>query len=140
MVFYTLILLVSMGDEKDGDKMLKVMLVDDEEWCLEELSKILSEVEGIKITGTYSNGNEAMKSAIRDGPDIAFIDVELRGISGLELAQRIKSKLPNVCIVLLSEKECFARNGFDIGVDDYILKPFRKERVIKSLGRIGSAV
>ena len=40
---------------KDGDKMLKVMLVDDEEWCIEELSKILSELDGIVITGAYSN-------------------------------------------------------------------------------------
>lgn len=35
--------------------MLKVMLVDDEEWCIEELSKILSELDGIVITGAYSN-------------------------------------------------------------------------------------
>lgn len=115
--------------------MLKVMLVDDEEWCLDELSKILSEVDGIKITGTFSSGTEALKSAIRDGPDIAFIDVELRGISGLDLAVKLKKQKKEICVVLMSEKECFARNGFDIGADDYLLKPLRRERVLKALDR-----
>lgn len=113
------------------------MLVDDEEWCIEELSKILSELDGIIITGTYSNGAEALKSAIRDGPDIVFIDVELRGISGLDLASVLKKQQKKICVVLMSEKECFARNGFDIGVDDYVLKPLRKERILKALKRVG---
>lgn len=118
--------------------MLKVMLVDDEEWCLDELSKILSEVDGIEITGIYSNGTEALKSAIRDGPDIAFIDVELRGISGLDLAAKLKKQQKEICVVLMSEKECFAKNGFDIGVEDYVLKPLRKERILRALERTES--
>lgn len=113
--------------------MIKAILVDDEEWCLEELSYILNDSGSAQITGVYTNAYEAMDAVIRDGPDIIFIDVQMPGMTGLELAQRIKSKVAFVCIVLLSEKECFARNAFDIGVDDYILKPFRKERVIKAL-------
>lgn len=115
--------------------MMKVMLVDDEEWCLDELSKILSEVDGIEITGIFSNGTDALKSAIRDGPDIVFIDVELRGISGLDLAVKLKNQQKETCVVLMSEKECFAKNGFDIGVDDYVLKPLRRERILKALER-----
>ena len=115
--------------------MLKVMLVDDEEWCLEELADIIKEAGSVEITGTYSCAAEVMAAAIRDGPDIIFLDVQMPGMTGLELAQRLKSELTQVCIVLLSEKECFARNGFDIGVDDYVLKPFRKERVLRALER-----
>lgn len=114
---------------------MKVMLVDDEEWCLEELNVILSKTDGIEIIGTYRIAREALEAAIRDGPDMVFLDVQMPGMTGLELAQKIKSSLPDVSIVLMSEKECFARNGFDIGVDDYVLKPLRKERILKALER-----
>lgn len=117
--------------------MLRVMLVDDEEWCLEEIADILNNTGKVEITGVYSCAVEAMEAVIRDAPDMVFIDVQMPGMSGLELAQRIKSKLTDICIVLVSEKECFARNGFDIGVDDYILKPLRKERILKALERAG---
>ena len=124
-----------MCDKKDGDKLLKIMLVDDEEFCLDELTKILSAMDGIEITGAYTNSTDGLKSAIRDGPDVAFIDVELRGISGLDLAAMLKIQYKGMRVVLMSEKECFARNGFDIGVDDYVLKPLQRERVLKALDR-----
>ena len=114
---------------------MRVMLVDDEEWCLEELSEILSKVDGLEITGAYSVATEAMTAMTRDAPDIVFIDVELRGISGLDLAVKLKKQQKETCVVLMSEKECFAKNGFDIGVDDYVLKPLRRERILKPLER-----
>lgn len=122
---------------KGGAKMLKVMLVDDEEWCLQELSYILQKIEGIKITGIYSNAAGVLGAAAREAPDLVFIDVQMPGMSGLDLALRLKQLLKNVSIVLISEKECFAIDGFDIGVDDYILKPFRKERILKALDKAG---
>jgi two-component system, LytTR family, response regulator len=115
--------------------LLKVMLVDDEEWCLEELAEILTSSGLAEITGAYSYATEAMDAAIRDDPDVVFIDVQMPGMNGLELARRLKQDLCEVCVVLMSEKECFARDGFDIGVDDYVLKPLRKERVLKALER-----
>ncbi len=115
--------------------MLKVMLVDDEEWCLEELAEILGKMDNVELTGTYNNAANALESAARDAPDIVFIDVQMPGMSGLELAQKLKQLIQKPYIVLVSEKECFARNGFDIGVNDYILKPIRAERVIMTLGR-----
>lgn len=116
---------------------MKVMLVDDEEWCLEELAEILSKVEGIEITGIYSVAAEAVKAVARDEPDVVFIDVQMPVLSGLDLAILLKKQREGICIVLMSEKECFARNGFDIGVDDYVLKPLRKERILRALERAG---
>jgi YesN/AraC family two-component response regulator len=114
---------------------MRVMLVDDEAWCLEELAEILSGTDGIEIIGVYSIAAEAMEAAIRDKPDIIFMDVQMPVMTGLDLAKKVKSRLRDVHVILLSEKECFARNGFDVGVDDYVLKPLRKERILKALGR-----
>lgn len=113
--------------------MLKVLLADDEEWCLEELSDILKATGKAEIIGAYSDAAAAVDAAIRDGPDMVFIDVQMPGIGGLELAKRLKRFSKEICIALVSEREDFARHGFDIGVDDYILKPVRIERVLKAL-------
>lgn len=118
--------------------MLKVMLVDDEEWCLEELAEILGQIGNVELTGTYNNAANALEAAARDAPNVVFIDVQMPGMSGLDLAKRLKQLIQKLYIVLISEKESFARNGFDIGVDDYILKPIREERVIMTLGRTGN--
>lgn len=118
-------------------KQVKVMLVDDEEWCLKELADILSEIDGIEIIGAYSVAAEAMEAAIRYGPDIVFMDVQMPVMTGLDIARTLKKRLKKIRVVLMSEKECFARNGFDIGVDDYVLKPLRKERILKALKRTG---
>ena len=114
---------------------MRIMLVDDEEWCLAELADILSGMEGIEIIGAYSIAVHAMEAAIRDGPDIIFLDVQMPVMTGLDMALALKKRLKNVRVVLMSEKECFARNGYDIGVDDYVLKPLKRERVLKALGR-----
>ncbi|MHC1694829.1 MAG: LytR/AlgR family response regulator transcription factor [Eubacteriales bacterium] len=115
---------------------MRVMLVDDEQWCLEELSDILSKVDGIEIIGVYSVATQAMEAAIRDKPDIIFLDVQMPMITGLDLALSLKRRLEKIRVVLMSEKECFARNGYDVGADDYVLKPLRKERILKALERV----
>ena len=83
---------------------MKVMLVDDEEWCLEELSEIIENTGMAEITGAYSSAIEAFTVAIRDKPDVIFIDVQMTHLDGLELAQRIRQEAEGVHIVLMSEK------------------------------------
>jgi YesN/AraC family two-component response regulator len=122
---------------RGGDEMLRVMLVDDEQWCLEELADFLTDTGGAEISGAHLSGREALACAEREKPDIAFIDVLMPGMTGLELAKKLKARLPAIRVVLISEDESYARYGFDIGVDDFILKPVRSERVRKALERGG---
>lgn len=114
--------------------MLKVILVDDEDWCLKELFGILIKVD-VEVIGAYSYAHEALADVDSDRPDIAFIDVLMPGMNGLDLAKKLKIRQPDMKVVLMSEKEDYARHAFDIGVDDYILKPVREERVRQTLVR-----
>ncbi len=117
--------------------MLKVMLVDDEQWCLKELADFLTDTGKVEIVGQHANSREALEYAGSEKPDIAFIDILMPGLTGLDLAKKLKNQMPGLKVVLVSEDECYARYGFDIGVDDYILKPVRKERVLQALARSG---
>lgn len=115
--------------------MLKVMLVDDEELCLQELADFLMSTEKVEIVGQHRDPREALASAEEKNPDVAFIDILIPGLTGLDLAQRLKTQMPMLKVVLISEDDRYALHGFDIGVEDYILKPLRKERVIRALRR-----
>ena len=114
--------------------MLRVMLVDDEQWCLKELSDFVTSTGEAVIVGHHLNGREALASAEKERPDIAFVDVIMPGMTGLELAKKLKEHMQELKVVLVSESESYARHAFDIGVDDFILKPVRLERVLKAMG------
>ena len=115
--------------------MLRVMLVDDEQLCLTELSDFVKMTGKAIIVGHHLNGREALASAENEKPDIAFVDVVMPGMTGLELAKKLKEQMPELKVVLVSENEGYALNGFDIGVEDFILKPVRAERVSRALER-----
>ncbi len=115
--------------------MLRIMLVDDEAWCLKELHDILLDTGQAEVVGMYAHAKEALAEAEKKPPDMVFIDVLMPEMNGLDLAKRLKTMQSGLTVVLVSEKEEYARNGFDIGADDYMLKPVRKERVIQALNR-----
>lgn len=117
--------------------MLKIMIVDDEQWCLEELSNFIASTGYAVIVGEHSNPRDALVSVELENPDIAIIDVLMPGMTGLELAKKLRLQRPEMKIVLISENESYARHAFDIGVDDYVLKPVKRERVLKALQRVG---
>ena len=117
--------------------MLKIMIVDDEQWCLEELANFIASTGTgyAVVVGEHSNPRDALVSVGLENPDIAFIDVLMPGMTGLELAKKLRLQRPEMKIVLISENESYARHAFDIGVDDYVLKPIKRERVLKALER-----
>lgn len=115
---------------------LRVILIDEEQWCLEELKEILERLSWVEIVGAYLNAKEGLDAIIRDKPDFVFTDVQMSGMSGLEIARKIKRLQSKIAIILVSDNKEYAREGFDIGVNDYILKPVRKERIRKALTRV----
>ena len=116
--------------------MLRVMLVDDELWCLKELSDFVTSAGGAVIVGQHLSGREALSSVDKERPNIAFIDVVMPGMTGLELAKKLKKQMQELKVVLVSEDKSYALQAFDIGVDDFILKPVRFERILKVLERV----
>jgi two-component system alkaline phosphatase synthesis response regulator PhoP len=103
-----------------------ILIVDDEADILRMLKYNL-EWEGYLVL-TASDGNQAL-SEVQKQPDLVLLDVLLPGIDGLEVARQIKSnkKTSHIAIVFLtalsSESEEIA--GFEVGADDYIVKPIR---------------
>lgn len=117
---------------------MKVLLVDDEFLALEYMEKLLNKIEGVTVAGKFINPLEAFEAVKIEKPDALFLDVEMPGMNGVELARRIKEVLPKVHIVFVTAFSDYAVKAFDLNAIDYLVKPVRLARLEQSLQRIPS--
>ncbi|MCX7843125.1 MAG: response regulator [Clostridia bacterium] len=114
---------------------MKAVIVDDEAWCADELEEILSHIKTIEVVAKYSNPRTFIEQLNRDAPDLVFVDVQMPGINGLELAKIIKEKHDGIKAVLMSENPSYACDSYAVGGDDFVLKPIKAERIRFCLSR-----
>ncbi len=112
--------------------MIRVLIADDEPHFRNYMERVLAWEElGFKICGICKNGDEALETTKETFPDIVLLDINMPGMDGISLARILKQRNPNLYIVFVtgySEFE-YARKAAQIGVDEYILKPFTKEEL-----------
>ena len=103
--------------------MTKILVVDDDPTLLRFLQDFLREEKYSVIAA--ANGNEALRQAYREHPDLVVLDVMMPGMDGWEVTARLR-ELSDVPIILLTAKssEADKLRGFGLGVDDYLTKPF----------------
>ena len=107
-------------------KKKKILVVDDEEDILELVRYNLSR-EGYEVT-CASSGEDGLKAARNELPDLIVLDLMLPGIDGLEVARLLKNdnSTKNIPVIMLTAKgeEADIVTGLELGADDYITKPF----------------
>ncbi|MEW6181220.1 MAG: response regulator transcription factor [Chloroflexota bacterium] len=103
--------------------MTKILVVDDDPTLLRFLQDFLREEKYTVIAA--ANGNEALRLAYREHPDLVVLDVMMPGMDGWEVTARLR-EMSDVPIILLTAKssEADKLRGFGLGVDDYLTKPF----------------
>lgn len=110
---------------------MKVLIVDDEEMVLEDTKETVGkELPGMKIFCT-SSALEAVEIADRQRIGIAFLDIEMPGMGGLELAEKIKKKNPDTNIVFVTAYAEYALEAFGIFASGYLMKPLQRKDVKK---------
>ena len=119
--------------------MYSVFIVDDEMIVREGLrTKIDWEKSRFSFAGEAGDGEIAL-SMIQDiKPDILITDIKMPFMDGLELAQAVKKLQPKISIIILSGHDEFdyAKKAISIGVEDYILKPFTLDEILRCLNRV----
>lgn len=112
---------------------MKVLIVDDEEMVLEETRETVGlELPGIKIFCANS-ALEAVKIAGSQRIAIAFLDIEMPGMGGLELAEKLKRKNPDTNIVFVTAYAEYALEAFDMFASGYLMKPLQRKAVQKAV-------
>ena len=119
--------------------MIKVIIVDDEEYARNRLTYMLSEVTNIKIVGVCKNGLEAIQEIEKKEPDLLFLDVEMPEIDGFDVLSNLETSKTPVVIFITAFSE-YAVKAFEVNALDYIHKPFDKERLFKAIEKASKTI
>ncbi len=111
--------------------MRDIILVDDEEWALQDIKELISPHAGYRVTGAYADSRQALEAIIREKPAVVFSDLHMDGLSGRELINEIHARCPKTLMVIISAYSDFdvAREALSRNVVDYLLKPLTQESV-----------
>jgi DNA-binding NarL/FixJ family response regulator len=118
--------------------MIKILIVDDHPLILEGIKALLTDNDTITVVGTASNAFDAIAFLKENSIDIAFLDINLPDISGIELCKKIKEEFPNVrCIALstFSERSYISRM-IQNGAMGYLLKNSSKEEILMAIHQV----
>ncbi|HEX3076690.1 MAG TPA: response regulator [Lachnospiraceae bacterium] len=120
--------------------MIRVIVVDDEWYNLEEISDLILRSEGMEVVGKYQNPVLALDEITDTMPDVAFLDIEMPEFDGLTLAERLLEKLPTLSLAFITSWNQYAVQAFDLNAIDYIMKPINTERFERMIGKIRNDV
>lgn len=116
--------------------MIRVLLAEDQAMVRGALSALLNLESDIEVLGSAADGEEAWRELQRLKPDVLVTDIEMPGLTGLELAQRLQrhDELPvKVIIVTTFARPGFLRRALDAGVSGYLLKDAPAENLAEAL-------
>jgi two-component system, response regulator YesN len=119
--------------------MYKLLIADDEPLEREGLELMIQRLLPNQFAIFHAeNGRIAIQQVERDLPDIVFMDIKMPGIHGLEAIEEIRKKHPTIKIVILTAYDYFsyAKEAISLGVNEYILKPAKKEQIISLLEKL----
>jgi DNA-binding NarL/FixJ family response regulator len=103
---------------------IRVAIVEDDEQVRENLARLVGEANGFECVATFPSGEQALESWPRRAPDVVVMDINLPGISGVECVRQIKSKFPEVHVVMLTVYDDSERifQALQMGASGYLLK------------------
>jgi two-component system response regulator YesN len=122
--------------------MLRVLVVDDEAIVLESVSQVLmSQFKGIQIE-TARNSREGLIKVEHFRPNIIMTDIKMPGMNGIEFIERIRKvdKVVKIIIVSAHDHFEFAKEAVKYGVEDYVLKPLTKSKLIELISQVSEKV
>jgi two-component system, LytTR family, response regulator LytT len=114
---------------------LRVLIADDEAPARKKMVRMLAEYESIEIVHEAENGLDALEHIEKLRPDIAFLDIEMPGLNGIEVATSLQGDhIP--FIVFATAYNEYAIKAFELNAIDYLLKPFNEERLAQTIDKI----
>ncbi|WP_187471164.1 LytR/AlgR family response regulator transcription factor [Luteimonas viscosa] len=114
---------------------LRAAIVDDEPLARLRLARILEEVDGVRIVGTYGHGHAALEGLPGAPADVVFLDIRMPEIDGFQLLARLP-RAARPLVVFVSAYGERALEAFDVEAVDYLVKPLSPARVHDAVARV----
>ncbi|MFE7062774.1 LytR/AlgR family response regulator transcription factor [Sutcliffiella sp. NPDC057660] len=115
---------------------MRVGLVDDRYIDLDKLNGIVAGMPNLEIVFSTQSAEEAYEHIKKESVDLLIADIEMPNLSGYELADIIHSHALNISVIFVTGSSGYAVHAFELNVHDYIMKPYPKDRLIKSIERL----
>lgn len=115
---------------------MRIILVDDEPVILEDLKAMLEGYKNIEMAASYTESAEVIEELDKTKPDCAILDIEMAGMNGIDLAEKLISVNPDIEVVFVTAYNNYAAQAFEVNAIDYLLKPIRPERLNKAIEKV----
>lgn len=116
--------------------MINVIIADDEVPAREKMQLMLQTLPDITIDAVTKNGLEALQAIVDFKPKLAFLDIQMPGLTGIEVAENIPEDIDTKVIFTTAYQE-YAIRAFELNAIDYLLKPFNAERLQMAIQKSG---
>jgi two-component system, LytTR family, response regulator len=113
-------------------RILRVMIVDDEEPARLALRQDLQTIEDVEVVAECANGFAAVKAVADSRPDLLLLDIQMPKLDGFEVLELLGEDVPVVFVTAYDE---FALKAFEVHAVDYLLKPFSRDRLAEAIDR-----
>ena len=117
---------------------MRVICVDDERLLMEDTVALCREISIVKDAKGFTKPAEALNWLEHEQADVALLDIDMPGMSGIELAKKIQNKQPQIAVIFLTGYSQYALDAYDVHPTAYLLKPVKKEKLAKELVYIAS--
>jgi len=117
---------------------ITVCVIEDDRETRESLVELLNGAEGLKCIGNYPTGEMALRAIPGQKPDVALVDINLPGMSGIECVSQLKSLLPSVQVLMLTtyEDSDLIFNSLRAGAKGYLLKKMAPTELVQAIEEI----
>jgi DNA-binding LytR/AlgR family response regulator len=118
---------------------MKAVIAEDEPLLAARLQELLSRAwPALCVAAVAANGPEAIEAIEREKPDVAFLDIRMPGLTGLEVAEEIADRMGDgaPAVVFVTAYDEFALKAFELAAVDYLLKPVTEERLFRCVQRL----
>lgn len=114
---------------------IRVVIADDNADMRRIERMMISRAEGFEIVGEAEDGVQLLTLVEQEKPQLVFLDVEMPGKTGVECARVIQDMNPAIVLIFATAHDEYMGDAFEVYAFDYLLKPFKKERVMQTLER-----
>ena len=122
-------------DLRTSSPRLTAIVADDEHLAREELCFLLGQVPGVEVVGQAANGPDAVEQIARLTPDLAFLDVQMPGLTGFEVARTLLDQGTAPGVIFVTAYDQRAIEAFEVNAVDYLLKPVDAGRLETAVER-----
>ena len=119
---------------------MNVIYVDDEFMQLQNFKMTAESLEYVDSLNIFDSGKKALEWVDSNPVDVAFLDIEMPEMNGIELARRLKKADRNIRLIFVTAYEQYALQAFGVDAIGYLLKPYDREDIKKQLVELGAEV